>query len=179
MANRYFVWKSIPINPQDIEWAEISGTEFYQLLKSPAARGRYFIDMDDFILEVSKENHDQWHREKERLNYRKKKLLERGFTVISLYSDAISENGSGEDVIPDDMVFVEEESLLIAEVRDLYSALAKLDKASRQLIYDLYLAKEPKSLRQLSRETGVPVMTLQDRKKRIFLQLKQILSRKS
>ena len=179
MANRYFVWKNIPVNTQDIEWAEISGTEFYQLLKSPAARGRYFIDMDDFILEVSKKDHDQWHRENERLNYREKKLLERGFTVISLYSDAIAENGSGEDVIPDDMVFVEEESLLIAEVRDLYSALAKLDKASRQLIYDLYLTKEPKSLRQLSRETGIPVMTLQDRKKRILLQLRQILTRKS
>ena len=151
MANRYFVWKNIPANTQDIEWAEMSGAEFYQLMKSPAARGRYFIDMGDFILEVSKDDHDQWHRENERLNYREKKLLERGFTVISLYSDAISENGSGEDVIPDDMVFVEEESLLIAEVRDLYSALAKLDKASRQLIYDLYLAKEPKSLRQLSR----------------------------
>ena len=179
MANRYFVWKNIPVNTQDIEWAEMSGAEFYQLMKSPAARGRYFIDMGDFILEVSKDDHDQWHRENERLNYREKKLLERGFTVISLYSDAISENGSGEDVIPDDTVFVEEESLLIAEVRDLYSALAKLDKASCQLIYDLYLAKEPKSLRQLSRERGIPVMTLQDRKKRIFLQLKQILSRKS
>ena len=50
MANRYFVWKNIPVNTQDIEWAEMSGAEFYQLMKSPAARGRYFIDMGDFIL---------------------------------------------------------------------------------------------------------------------------------
>ena len=64
-------------------------------------------------------------------------------------------------------------------LKNRYSALAKLDKASRQLIYDLYLAKEPKSLWQLSRETGIPVMTLQDRKKRILLQLRQILSKKS
>ena len=68
MANRYFVWKNIPANTQDIEWAEMSGAEFYQLMKSPAARGRYFIDMGDFILEVSKDDHDQWHRENERLN---------------------------------------------------------------------------------------------------------------
>ena len=178
MANKYFVWKNVPQESQNIEWLEMSGKEFYQLLKSPAARGRYFIDMDDFIMEVPKAEHDKWHREKERLNYREKKLQERGFTVISLYSYAISENGCGEDVIPDDMVYVEEESLLNAEVKDLYSALEKLDRASCQLIYDLYLAKEPKSLRQLSRETGIPVMTLQDRKKRILLRLKQILSRK-
>lgn len=179
MANRYFVWKNPTQGSQNIEWLEMSGKEFYQLLKSPAARGRYFIDMDDFIMEVPKAEHDKWHREKERLNYREKKLQEKGFSVISLYSDAISENGSGEDVIPDDMVYVEEESLLIAAVKDLYSALKKIDRDSCQLIYDLYLAEEPKSLRQLSRETGIPVMTLQDRKKRILFQLKQILSGKS
>ena len=84
MANKYFVWKNVPQESQNIEWLEMSGKEFYQLLKSPAARGRYFIDMDDFIMEVPKAEHDKWHREKERLNYREKKLQERGFTVISL-----------------------------------------------------------------------------------------------
>lgn len=41
MANKYFVWKNG--NPQD--WEELTGTEFYALTKSDAARGRYFTKM--------------------------------------------------------------------------------------------------------------------------------------
>ena len=100
-------------------------------------------------------------------------------TILSLHSDAIIENGTGEDVIPDDKVNVEEESILRTEVKELYSALALLDAASCQLIYDLYLAKERKTLRKLSQESNIPVMTLQDRKKKILLWLKKELSRKN
>lgn len=37
----------------DIEWIAINGKEFYQLITSPTGKGRYFIDMDDFIIETS------------------------------------------------------------------------------------------------------------------------------
>lgn len=177
MARQYFRKKDP--SAQIPEWIEMNGREFYRFTKSPEGRGRYFIDMDDVVIEASKAEYEEWHREKALRDYWEKKAQEDKLTILSLHSDAITENGTGEDVIPDDKVNVEEESILRTEVKELYSALALLDAASCQLIYDLYLAKERKTLRKLSQESNIPVMTLQDRKKKILLWLKKELSRKN
>lgn len=177
MARQYFRKKDPAA--QIPEWIEMSGQEFYQFARSPEGRGRYFIDMDDVVIESPRAEYEEWHRETARRDYWERKAQKDNLTILSLHSDAISEIGTGEDVIPDDMVNVEEESILRSEVKDLYSALALLDEASYRLIHDLYLATERKSLRQLSKESNIPVMTLQDRKKKILLQLKKELTRKN
>lgn len=45
MAKQYYIKKDPSAIGSDIEWAAINGKEFYQLLTSPAGKGRYFIDM--------------------------------------------------------------------------------------------------------------------------------------
>lgn len=55
---------------------------------------------------------------------------------------------------------VEAATILQMELDSLRKSLALLDTDSFQLIYDLYLADERKTLRQLSQERGIPVMTL-------------------
>ena len=54
-------------------------------------------------------------------------------------------------------------------------ALSQLDEASYQLIYALYLAKERKTVRQFSQENSIPVMTVENRKRRILKLLKKFL----
>lgn len=117
MARQYFRKKDP--SAQIPEWIEMNGREFYRFTKSPEGRGRYFIDMDDVVIEASKAEYEEWHREKALRDYWEKKAQEDKLTILSLHSDAITENGTGEDVIPDDKVNVEEESILRAEVKEL------------------------------------------------------------
>ena len=51
MAKQYYIKKDPAVNGPNVEWVAINGREFYQLFTSPAGRGRYFIDMDDFMIE--------------------------------------------------------------------------------------------------------------------------------
>ena len=53
MAKQCYIKKDPAVSGPDIEWTALSGKEFYQLITSPAGKGRYFIDMDDFMIESS------------------------------------------------------------------------------------------------------------------------------
>ena len=53
MAKQYYIKKDPSVDDPSVEWIAINGKEFYQLITSPAGKGRYFIDMDDFMIEAS------------------------------------------------------------------------------------------------------------------------------
>ena len=53
MYKRYFRMKDPRCKPNEIEWIEMTGNEFYRFVNSPEGRGRHFIDMDDVVLEAS------------------------------------------------------------------------------------------------------------------------------
>ena len=100
-------------------------------------------------------------------------------SILSIYTIEEEDGCNGEEVIKDDTEDVEAKAILNTEIKSLQKALAQLDMESYRLIYALYLAKKRESLRQLSQETGIPVMTLQDRKKKILATLKQKLNNKN
>lgn len=176
MARQYYRKQDPAAQGENVVWIEMSGQEFYQFSRSPESQGRYFIDMDDVVIEAPREIYEEWHREKARCDYWREKRRRDGFVVLSLHSDAICEHGQGGDVIPDESVHVEDTAILLAETAALRRELERLDTASYLLIYDLYLAKERKTLRKLSQESGIPVMTLQNRKAKILVQLRKRLS---
>lgn len=156
------------------EWVEMTGKEFYRFIHSPKGKKRYFIDMGDIVLEVTKVEAHQYRAEQNHRHYLQ--AQEEGWNTLSLY---VIENGSGcsgEEVIADNAQDVEAEAIMRLGYSALYAALAQLDSESYWLIYRLYLAKERKTLRQLSSESGIPVMTLQDRKQKALAILRQILS---
>lgn len=64
MAKQYYIKKDPSATGSDIEWAAINGKEFYKLITSPAGKGRYFIDMDEFIIESTKAEYKDWRKEK-------------------------------------------------------------------------------------------------------------------
>lgn len=73
----------------------------------------------------------------------------------------------------DESISVEDEACY-SMLRDaLYRALDQLNDAERELIQALYFEK--KTERQFSDETGVPYMTIHNRKVRILAKLKKLL----
>ena len=54
MAKQYYIKKNPSVDGPSVEWIAINGKEFYQLITSPAGKGRYFIDMDDFMIGQAK-----------------------------------------------------------------------------------------------------------------------------
>ena len=172
MARQYFRKQNPTAHGSDIEWIEMSGQDFYQFVKSPQNQGRYFIDMDNIVIEAPKEMYEEWHREQIRLNYWAQQKAKDGVVLLSLDSDAIAYHGTGEDVIPDTTVCVEDDVILHTELEPLHAALTQLDQLSYQLIYWLYLAHERKTERDLAQELGVSQAMINKRKKKILKRLK-------
>lgn len=130
--------------------------------------------MDDIVLETTEAEVRQYRAEQNHHCYIQTQKA--GWNTLSLYVIEDGSGYSGEDVVPDDTQDVEVEAIMRIEKLALYAALAQLDVESYHLIYMLYLAPERKSLRELSSESGIPVMTLQGRKKKALAFLLQKLS---
>lgn len=70
MANRFFVWQDPYQQPDNITWIELNGLEFYKLVSSREANGRYFIRLDNDIspeddviyIEATKEQYQDWEK---------------------------------------------------------------------------------------------------------------------
>lgn len=69
MAKQYYIKKNPSAIGSDIEWTAINGKEFYQLITSPAGKGRYFIDMDEFMIEATEAEYKDWRKEKDYNDY--------------------------------------------------------------------------------------------------------------
>ena len=53
----------------DVEWTAINGKEFYQLITSSIGKGRYFIDMDEFMIESTEAEYMDWCKERDHSDY--------------------------------------------------------------------------------------------------------------
>lgn len=170
MARQYFV-KQDPSAPEScIVWLKMNGQEFYRFITSPGGRGRYFVDMDDIVIEASKEQYEDWRREKDHSDYLREQ--EEGSLTLSLHGDAIAEYGNGEDVLVDKSINVELETILAVEKKALQVALAQLDCESYRLIYNLFLSEKQKTERDLATEFGVSQVAIHKQKKKILKELK-------
>ena len=69
MARQYFVKQDPSVPENFIVWLKMNGQEFYRFITSPEGRGRYFVDMDDIVIEASKEQYEDWRREKDHSDY--------------------------------------------------------------------------------------------------------------
>ena len=51
MSNRYFIWEEAKCQEINSKWVEISGREFYSLLKE-SSKKRYFEKIDEYMVEL-------------------------------------------------------------------------------------------------------------------------------
>lgn len=158
----------------------LCGREAYDYLRSAEGKKKRFMKTstredggEEEYVEVPlaymrKHRKDERHRQ-----YVSDTRNESGITVISV-NDLISSDGevTGIDVIQDDSVDIEETVIHAGEIETLHKALETLTEEELWLVTKLYLSDEPTKELQLSRETGIPQKTLNDRKMRVLAKLK-------
>ena len=174
MYKRYFRKKDPNCRIEEIEWIEMTGKEFLAFVKTPCNAGRFFIDMDDVVLECTETEHQAYRSEVNHHNY----LIEQeeGWETASLYCLEPDTGCNGEEVIADETQDVEVAAIFSADKKDLAVALLRLDSESYSLVYALYLASERKTERQLAAEYGVSQIAIHKRKKKILKNLNSWLS---
>lgn len=167
MAKQYYIKKDPSATGSDIEWAAINGKEFYQLITSPAGKGRYFIDMDEFIIESTEAEYKDWRKEKDHSDYLHEQ--ESKVQLLPLYVD---ENDMHGDLIPDMAASTEEQAMASILRKTLREALSSLDDESYTIIDALILAQNRKSERDLASEFGLSQNAVHKRKNKILKNLK-------
>ena len=132
---------------------------------------KYTLLVNKKRITVGKEVYTAYYQQKERETYLDKlsqkhnisfeECEEKGIQVDYLLS--CSEQSIEDDIIKREML---EKMMLCIEM---------LSEQERMLIYSLFF--KGKSERQLSVETGIPLMTINDRKRRILKKLKKLLEK--
>lgn len=168
MHKRYFRKKDPACKPEDIEWIEMSGKEFYQFVTSPEGDGRYFIDINDVVLETTKEEARIHRAEKDRSDYLRGQ--EKKHIILSL--QRLEEDGYSDAVLEDKLRNVESDAIALVGTVELMAALNQLDAESYSLIYSLYLDVEKKTERQMASILGISQAAINKRKKKILKRLK-------
>lgn len=170
MTKQYYIKKDPTIDGPNVEWIAVNGKEFYRLITSPAGKGRYFIDMDDFMIEANVAEYAEWRSEKNHQNYLSEQ--ESAVQLLSLQSDMSTENGSGEEIIPDEAISTEELAIKSIVQQALLAALNSLDAESYHLIDSLILSDERKTEREIASKFGLSQKAVNKRKNKILKNLK-------
>lgn len=170
MYKRYFRKKDPNCKASEIEWIEMTGREFYQFVNSPEGRGRYFIDMDDVVLEGTRSLARSYRSEKNHNDYLKRQG--EGRTILSIYAVGNKYGYCGEEIAKDETQDVEAQVIAQMELCALQTALSQLDPSSYQLIYSLFISNKRKTEQKLAKELGVSQNSINKQKKKILKRLK-------
>ncbi len=173
MAKQYYIKKDPSVDGPNVEWIAINGKEFYQLITSPTGKGRYFIDMDDFMIEATEKDYLEWRKEKNHSDYLHSYDPEN--SPLSFYSDLITEDGNGEEVIRSESDSTEDIVLHTLELEKLKSALKLLEHPEYLLIHDLFLSSSCKTQVELTQRLGLTQAGISRQKKRILEKLKNLV----
>jgi len=136
-----------------------------------AEKKEYRIKVQGQLVPVSEEVYLTYYRMKRRETY----LEERDTTNGVFYYSALDTEGTnGEDAIPDRSSSPVEDLVMDKLISEkLHRCFTQLAKEEQKLIFTLFF--QNKSEHQLATETGIPRMTIHNRKKRILARLKKLL----
>jgi RNA polymerase sigma factor (sigma-70 family) len=162
--------------PADFKNLKFKGAGFMKNIKRSTQhqtenKKTYQIKVQGQLVQVSEEVYFTYHRMKRRETY-----LEERDTVngVFYYSALDTEETNGEDIIPDLVSPRVEDMVMDKLIADkLHRCLAQLTNAEQELIFTLFF--QDKSEHQMAAETGIPRMTIHNRKKRILARLKKLM----
>lgn len=163
------------------KFIRLQGKEALKYLKSLEGRGKRFIQTETketcgekVYVEIPKEYISLYRKEERRKQYTADCEKDSQIKTISLYQPLKdNEDISLEDVVVDSLKSLEDEALHEIELEVLRRALKSLTDEELHIIHSLYLADKPISERDLSRLTGIPQKTINNRKKSILKKLKK------
>ena len=128
---------------------------------------KYYWTMNGYIYEVTKEQYYRYRTEQDRHDY----LREAEEEAVILSLDSLGGEGKdGVNFIADPNVNVEEEVVHRIMLDKLRSALDKLSSEELMLIDLLYT--QLKSEREISKLTGIPQKTVNNKKKKLLEKLR-------
>ena len=176
MSRKYYVWKDPACNGKDIIWTELTGKEFYALLRRPANRTRRFIrigneicqDADVIVLEATEQQYTAWRREQNAANYLARQR--RDLVPISLDAAPAASEGNYYDVVADLRIDVERAALSDLTREALKAALKTLTEEELGLLNDIYLRGTP--VAEIAQVLGVHRATIFRRVDRLRKQLR-------
>lgn len=132
---------------------------------------KYIIRVQGKLVEVTEEVYRAYHGIERRLLTLDEKDERNGKT---LYSNLDTAETLGEEMIPDlDAVSVEDAAIALVLHDQLQRALSLLAPPERKLIDEIFFKNL--SERQVSKQSGVPYMTIHNRKVRILKKLAKIM----
>ncbi len=179
MKKRYIIWKDPACNGRDVEWMEIDGRQFAEMMKRPENRHRRFLrltgephgEADTLFIEATEEQYRAWKNEYEAARYRSDR--DKGITVLSLDQPLSVKDGMAlHDLIPDEHESVEEMALKSALTSQVLSWVNSLPEEDRKLLLAYYA--DGKTTVQLAREYGVSQQAISKRLGRLLSRLKKI-----
>jgi DNA-directed RNA polymerase specialized sigma24 family protein len=134
----------------------------------------YSITIGKYTCEVSKEEYEIHHEERERSKYLRKVKKE----YITLSFERMDDEGTHGDEIIADIHQDCAEDVAVGNVmlQKLREVLEYLPEEERKLVLSLF-SSEDMTERKLSEITGIPRKTINDRKNRILRKLKKLLDK--
>ena len=164
-------------NPSDSEPLRIPVTlsEYEKVRKSP---DRWFIDLGDLVLEVTKEQHEKYDKVDRHSRYLRRVASRSGRTQsLSTLEEAItyemsifstSESSSVEDLVI--------EKLMRSEIyQKLWDAIRNLAEDERYLVIKLHIRQEKQS--KIAKGLGVSQQTVSKRILKILQKLRKLLDK--
>lgn len=186
MSNKYFIWKDEKCKGINPEWLEISGREFYSLLKE-SPKKRYFEKIDEcvedgadvLVFETTYERYKKWHREHERKRRSKRLELKYINSIIFLNDYIVSSEGYLNDFIADIDENVEDKALKNIEYFVLQDAIKNLNDEEK-LVLDIVkkAMEENKSERGICKELGIDREKFRYQREKVFKKIKKYFSPK-
>lgn len=158
MNKRYFRKKNPLCRTEEIEWIEMTGKEFLAFVNAPCNAGRFFIDMDDVVLECTEAEHQAYRSEVNHHNYLMEQ--EEGWETVSLYCLEPDTGCNGEEVIADsNFIMVEDLAITNIQITALKEAISLLSDEERTLIEMKYLSDTPLSQEEIAKNLGISQST--------------------
>lgn len=171
MANKYYIWKNPACGGVGIAWKEVTGKEFFALMKLPENKKRRFIrlgneicqDADIITLEATEEDYANWRREQNAADYlaRQKKSMSTTSLDVPPHESELS---SLYEAVADSRIDVERTALSRLTHEKLRDALNSLKAEDVKFLFEIYV--QGKSAVQMAKDRGVsqPAVTqLRDR----------------
>lgn len=180
MAKKYFIWK----NGNPNEWAQISGREFYALVKSDEGCKRHFIHLssvsdpntepDDIYMESTLEEYRKHLQEKNHSDYLNR--FSQNICLLSL-EQSISDDSDNEkslhEILSSTVESVDEQAIQNILKSNLRKAVQGLLKDELQLVDALFVRRI--SQEQFAEEQSITQQMVSKQKKKVIKKLKLLV----
>lgn len=155
---------------------ELSGKDFYNLVTSLEGERRFFVHLTDDVgyecpeiyAEVSEEEYKDWKSEYDSHLYRKR--INKDYEEVS-FDEALLFLYSSDRLISSELT-PEEAAEKKEDIERLRRAYESLDTEDRELIYLLYLCREPLTEKQVASVLHISQQAVNKRKMRILRKMK-------